>query len=220
MLKHKKYSIILLLILVLLFLSSCGGLVDTNQISAKNLITGDNLLIKIKVKQSPALGNWTHFAIGKDLSTLSDELLKKSNIDSTKCYKNEYILVKSEKKSPFIIKKIEKLGIDEENDYRYAFFAPTARVDYQDIFFPYHLFDNAQIQYYPGYNDMCFEENQEFNTEYDIKEIYEFYNSIIEYSTQMSTQNVVTVSDNLSGNIFTVTYNPDSSSVTFKFSNK
>lgn len=219
MLKYKKCSIILL-ILVLLFLSSCGGLVDTNQISAKNLVTGDDLLIKINVKQSAALGNWTHFAIGKDLSTLSDELSKVSNIDSTEVFNNEYILVKSEKLSPFLIKKIEKYGEDGENDFRYAFFAPTARFDYQDIFFPYHLFDNAQIQYYPGYNDICFEENQEFHTEYDIKEIYEFYISIIEYSTQMSTQNAVTVSDNLSGNNFTVIYNPDSRSVTFNFSNK
>lgn len=218
MFKYKQFTIILF-VLVLIFLSSCGGLANTNQISAKNTITDDNLLIKINVKQSPALGNWTHFAIEKDVSSLSDELLDKSNIDSTKVYNNQYILIKSEKISPFIIKNVEKLEIDGENDYRYAFFAPTARFDYQDVFFPYHLFDNVQIQYYPGYNDMCFEESQKFNTKYDIKEIYEFYSGVIGYSTQMSDKNVVTVSDNLLGNIFTVTYNPESKNVSFKFSN-
>ncbi len=171
------------------------------------------------MKQSPALGSWTHFAFEEDISGLSDELSKESNIDLTEVFNNEYILVKSEKMSPFLIKEIEKLDEDGENDHRYAFFAPTARFDYQDVFFPYHLFEDVQVQYFPGYNDMCFEEKQKFNTEYDIKEIYDFYNSIIEYSAQMNSENAVTVTDNSSGNAFTVTYSPDSKSVSFMFGN-
>lgn len=216
---YKPIIFILIIISLLFVLTSCGGLKDSDQITAKNLITNESLSIKVDVKRSPYLGNWTHFAVEKDIFSFSKEIENKTN--SADVFGNEYIIIKSENNFPFLIKEIDKIESDENGDYRYAFFAPTARFkDEIDIFFPYHLMDDISIQYYPGYNNIIFDETQKFKTNYDIKEILNFYDGIDKYSTEWISKNKIKISDDYTDNTFVVTYDSDLKTVMFSFNEK
>lgn len=203
----KRVLSLLVIVVVLFTLASCGGLRNTNRIFAKNMITDENLSINIHVKQSPALGNWTHFAVEYDIYELSEIISEQNNVEYSEVFDDKFILIKAEDKSPFLIKEIDKIETDAENDRRYAFFAPTIRLGETDIFLPYHLIENPPVQYYPGYSGPGvlseYTSGTIFGLEnYDFEDLYEFYADIDIYSVEYKDndgEDIISVSESIDG---------------------
>ena len=175
----KKTAFLAILVIVSLMLSSCGGMINSSHILAMDRY-GENISIKINVRRPGGVsGICTRFVISEDINGLSELIAKKNPSLSTAVYQNRFILITMD--SSFgMIKPIEKLEEDKENENRYVFFVPVGTFGgYGNLDVPCHLIkDEIWIDALHSPQ----EDRPPVKTEYEvtgtIEEFYDFYKKL------------------------------------------
>ena len=147
----------ILLPMFLLLLVACGGLHTRFSIESKNLISGEELTLKIRVERSNVSSPSQRFSVSMDLDGLADAVKKADDSVAVTSCQDRLLLIQT-KSGFFYMMPVDNVEGDQENDSRYAFFAPVAmfRIDskedtFVNMYVPYHLIDEVEIQTVPGY---------------------------------------------------------------------
>ena len=211
----KKTAFAIALAIVLLTLSSCGGLKNRNSVHATDFISGENISIKINVKKADISGHHSDFAISKDINGLAEMIAKKNPSLSTAIYQDRFILITTSA-TFFLIEQIEKYDQDKENENRYMFFAPAGSLGmYANVHIPYHLIkDLIDISYWP-YKEDVDPDKTEYEVSGTIEDFYNFYNKLQQYDVEKGTDFlIVTIMKNSFKMMLTFSQNESSSKVT------
>lgn len=195
----KRLISIIIIGVVLLSLTACGGLHNSRAIYAKNLITGENLKIDLKVTEYADTGNFSNFTVNLDYDELMDKLLQKGNINGVTGLSSEYIKLDTDS-GEFYIKCNSN---DTESDsYTYSLFADVGKVSSlsQNVYIPFHLFEHYEHYNYPA-TATPFEGDVTYDSElYDISDFAQYYEDKGIYTVEQRAEGtILKMTDNDTG---------------------
>lgn len=211
----KKTALILVLVMILLF-SSCGGYVDSDYIEATDWISRESISIDLEVKRTNLGGTTQNFAVDKTLNELADYIAKSDSSLSVNIYRDTYIEIRTPS-NIFLIKPVKKGSKDKEDEYRYLFFSPNMYFTKKgegmnhgmDMYIPYHLVKDAlpvaehDLVTHPETGTDAYPQRMECEAVGTIEEFYDFYHHIAHCEVERE------------GNVLRVTTERDTATLTF-----
>lgn len=192
----KKIAFIIVFSIMSLAFSSCGGLHNQSSIHAKDLISDENISIKINVMRSGNTSPTAYFSVNKSIEELADIIAKSDSSLSVRTYQEKFLLIDTATNF-FLIEPVEKLNEDKEDENRYALFAPIATFeintptdDYINMYIPYHLIKGVTVQHYPD-SENAYPKTIETESYGTIDEFYDFYNKFEQCDVEKETDSLI-----------------------------
>lgn len=185
----KKAISIIMVCVLLLTLTACGGRHSSLRIYAKNLITDDNLMINMIVNDLADTGHFSTFTVKYDKNEFMEKLSKKSNVNKVTDINDEYFKLYTDSGEFYI-----KCNTMEESDrYWYCLFADAGKADatHQYVYIPYHMFNQYEDYDNPSLV-MLFNSEIKYDSEkYNIDDFAEYYESKGIYTVERRTDDTI-----------------------------
>lgn len=167
-----------LLLLSNLF-TACGGLHDSNNIHAVNLITKESITISLKVHNTANTGHFSNFTTELNQEQLMNELRIKNDVNSIEnIYQHPDVgyMHLSTDNGDFYIKYN---GCEEENnkyEFNYTLFADVASINGSNeyVYFPYYMFEKYPSYDYPSLSILS-EGELVYNNSFSFDDFVDYY---------------------------------------------
>lgn len=185
----KRIISIIMISVLMLTLTACGGRHDSLSIYAKNPVTDNNLKIYMKVGDLADTGHFSTFTVKFDKNEVMEKLSKKSNVNEVTDINDEYFKLCTDS-GEFYIKCNT---MEESNRYWYCLFADVGKADATDqyVYIPYYMFSQYEDYDYPS-SVMLFNSEIKYDSKkYTMDDFAEYYESKGIYTVERRAGNTI-----------------------------
>lgn len=131
----KRIFAVVLIFILAMQLSACGGQHDTRQVHAINLISGQQLILDLEAHNYADTGHFSNFTSPLDFNEMTRELRSRKEIQSATQI-GDYLQLETDSGEFYL-----KYNGVSDNEFRYSLFAEVGRADDfgENIYIPFHM---------------------------------------------------------------------------------
>ncbi len=171
----KKAISIIMIFVLLLTITACGGRHNSMSIFAKNLVTDNSLKIYMNVGDLADTGHFSTFTVKFDKKEFMERLSKKRNVNKVTDLNDEYFKLDTDSGEFYV--KCNTL--EESDEYWYCLFADAGKADAtnQYVYIPYHMFKQYEGYDYPSSHNLFNSEITYDSEKYTLDDFADYYES-------------------------------------------
>ena len=183
----KRICIIGLIVLFLLssLLTGCGGLHDTRQIGAVNLISGEKLLLNLTAHNYGDTGFFSNFTSPLSYNEMTEQMKTYKQIHTVRQFGGEYLQLQTDSGEFYL-----KYNGVSDNEFRYSLFAEVGRAAEFGayIYIPFHMLDWFEKFDYPA-TATPFKGEIYFSKQFTLADVREYYEEKGLYTVKETEEN-------------------------------
>lgn len=185
----KKAISIIMIFVLLLTITACGGRHNSMSIFAKNLVTDNSLKIYMNVGDLADTGHFSTFTVKFDKKEFMERLSKKRNVNKVTDLNDEYFKLDTDSGEFYV--KCNTL--EESDEYWYCLFADAGKADAtnQYVYIPYHMFKQYEGYDYPSSHNLFNSEITYDSEKYTLDDFADYYESKGIYTVESRAGNTI-----------------------------
>lgn len=184
----KRIFAVVIIFILTMQLSACGGQHDTRQVHAINLISGQRLTLDLEAHNYAYTGHFSNFSSPLDFNEMTRELRSRKEIQSATQI-GDYLQLETDSGEFYL-----KYNGVSDNEFRYSLFAEVGWADDfgENIYIPFHMLKWFEDFDYPAIATP-FKGEVYSSKQFSLVDVHDYYESKGIYTVEQINDNMLLV---------------------------